>query len=308
MLYAFADMTLFKPLRDSLGLSNARICYTTGAMLSPDALRFYHALNLPLKSLYGTTEGGALTGARDDDIRLETVGPVHEGAEARTTDDGELVYRQPGVFLGYYKDPEKTAEVLKDGWFYSGDSGFIDEDRHIVLLGRAKDIVELSNGDRLAPQSIESRLRFSPFIKDAWVLAGPDGAYTSAIIIIDYDRVGRWAGQRRVAYTTFAELCQKPEVYELVKRDIDRVNQALPPGVRVKKYVNLHKEFDPDEAELTRTMKLRRTFVKERYRELVNAIYGGKTEVPIEAQIRYRDGRIGTIKTTLSVKSVEGVA
>jgi long-chain acyl-CoA synthetase len=224
------------------------------------------------------------------------------------TDNGELVYRQPGVFPGYYKDPVKTAEVLKDGWFYSGDSGFIDEDGHVVLLGRVKDIVDLTNGDKLAPQSIESRLRFSPFIKDAWVLAGPDGAYTSAIIIIDYERVGKWAGQRRVAYTTFAELSQKPEVYELVKRDIDRVNQALPPGARVKKYVNLHKEFDPDEAELTRTRKLRRTFVEERYRELVNAIYGDKTEVSIEAQVRYRDGRIGTIKTTIGIKSVEGVA
>jgi long-chain acyl-CoA synthetase len=308
ILYAFADVVLFRPLRDSLGLSNARICYATGAILSPDALRFYHALNLPLKSLYGTTEGGALTGARDNDIRLETVGPVHEDAEVRIADNGELVYRQPGVFLGYYKDSDKTAEVLRDGWFYSGDSGFIDEDGHVVLLGRVENIVELTNGDQLAPQSIESRLRFSPYIRDAWVLAGPDGAYISAIIIIDYARVGKWAGQRKVAYTTFAELSQKPEVYELVRQDIDRVNEALPPGARVKKYVNLHKEFDPDEAELTRTMKLRRTFVKDRYRELVNAIYSDKTEVPIEAQVRYRDGRTGTIKTTISIQSVEGVA
>jgi long-chain acyl-CoA synthetase len=308
ILYACADMVLFSPLRDHLGLAKARICYATGTIISPDALRFYHALNLSLKSLYGTTEGGALTGARDDDIRLETVGPVHKGAELRISDNGELVYRQPGVFLGYYKDPDKTAEVLRDGWFYSGDCGFVDEDGHVVLLDRVENIVGLSSGAQLAPQSIESRLRFSPYIKDAWVLAGPGGAYTSAIIIIDYDRVGRWAGQRRVAFTTFAELSQKSEVYELVKRDIDRVNKALPPDARVKKYVNLHKEFDPDEAELTRTRKLRRTFVQERYRELVSAIYGDKTEVPVEAQVRYRDGRIGTIKTTINIKSVEGVA
>jgi long-chain acyl-CoA synthetase len=235
ILYALAHIALFRPLKDSLGLSNARICYTTGATLSPDAFRFYHALNLPLKSLYGTTEGGALTGARNDDIRLETVGPVHRGAEIRITEHGEIIYRQPGIFLGYYKDPGKTAEVLKDGWFHSGDAGFITGDGHIVLLGRVGDVVELANGDKLAPQFVESRLRFSPYIKDAWVLAGPDGAYASAIIIIDYDRVGRWAGQRRVAYTTFAELSQRPEVYELVKRDIDRVNGALPPGARVKK-------------------------------------------------------------------------
>lgn len=306
--YAFADIAVFRPIRDSLGLVNARICYTTGAMLSPDAFRFYHALTLPLKSLYGSTEGGALTGAKNDDIRLETVGPVHRGAEVRITNSGEIIYRQPGIFLGYYNDSAKTAEVLKDGWFYSGDSGFITEDGHVVFLDRVKDLVKLASGDKLAPQFIESRLKFSPYIKDAWVLAGPDRAYASVIIIIDYDSVGRWAGQRRVAYTTFTELSQRPEVYQLVKQDIDRINQALPPGLRVKKYVNLHKEFDPDEAELTRTRKLRRTFVGERYRELINAIYGDKTEVPIEAQVRYRDGRMGTIKTTLSIKSVEGAA
>ncbi len=308
ILYSLADIALFRPIRSSLGLSNARICYTIGAMLSPDAFRFYHALNLPLKSLYGTTEGGALTGARNDDIRLETVGPVHKGAEVRITDNGELIYRQPGIFVGYYKDPDKTAEVLKDGWFYSGDSGFIREDGHIVFVDRVKDLVELASGDKLAPQFIESRLKFSPYIKEAWVLAGPDRAYASAIIIINYDNVSRWAGQRRVAYTTFAELSQKPEVYGLVKQDIDRINSTLPLGSRVRKYVNLHKEFDPDEGELTRTRKLRRTFLEERYRELIDAIYGDKTEVPIEARVRYRDGRMGTIKTTLSIKSVEGAA
>ena len=227
ILYSLADIVLFRPIRSSLGLSNARICYSTGAMLSPDAIRFYHALNLPLKSLYGTTEGGALTGAKNDDISLETVGPVHKGTEVKITDNGELIYRQPGIFTGYYKDPDKTAEVLKDGWFYSGDSGFIREDGHIVLVDRIKDIVELASGDKLAPQLIESRLRFSPYIKDAWVLAGPNRDYASAIIIINYDNVGRWAGQRRVAYTTFAELSQKPEVYELVKQDIDRINSSF---------------------------------------------------------------------------------
>ena len=308
ILYSFADIMLFKPIRSSLGLSNARICYTTGAMLSPDAIMFYHALNLPLKNLYGTTEGGTLTGAKNDDISLETVGPVHKGAEVRITPQGELIYRQPGIFTGYYKDPDKTAEVLKEGWFYSGDSGFIREDGHIVLVDRIKDIVELASGDKLAPQLIESRLRFSPYIKDAWVLVGPNRDFPSAIIIINYDNVGRWAGQRRVAYTTFAELSQRPEVYELVKQDIDRINTTLPPSSRIRKYVNLHKEFDSDEGELTRNRKLRRTFLEERYRELINAIYSNKTEVPIEARVRYRDGRMGTIKTTLNIKSIEGVS
>jgi long-chain acyl-CoA synthetase len=306
--YAFADIALFRPIRASLGLSNARICYTTGTMLSPDAFRFYHALNLPLKSLYGTTEGGLLTGVRNDDIRWETVGPIHRGAEVRITNDGEIVYRQPGVFVGYHNDPNKTAEVLKDGWFCSGDSGFIDEDGHLVFVDRVQDLVELASGDKLAPQLIESRLRFSPYIKDAWVLAGPDRAYASAIIVINYESVGRWAGERKVAYTTYAELSQKPEVYQLAKQEIDRINKALPPGIRVKKYVNLHKEFDPDEAELTRNRRLKRAVLEERYRELIKAIYSNKTEVPVEARVGYRDGRMATIKTTLSIQSVEGGA
>jgi len=306
ILYSLADIALFRSIKGSLGLSNARICYTTGAMLSPDAFRFYHALNLPLKSLYGSTEGGALTGARNDDISLETVGPVHKGTEVRITDNGEIIYRQPGIFVGYYKDPDKTAKVLKDGWFYSGDSGFIREDGHIVFVDRVKDLVELANGDKLAPQFIESRLRFSPYIMDVWVLAGPDRDYVSAIIIINYDNVSRWAGQRGVAYTTFTDLSQKPEVYGLVKQDIDRINSTLPPSSRVKKYVNLHKEFDPDETELTRTRKLRRTFLEERYSELIDAIYSDRNEVPIEAQVGYRDGQMGTIKTTINIKSVEG--
>ena len=308
ILYSFADIALLRPIKGSLGLHNARICYTTGAVLSPDAFRFYHALNLPLKSLYWTTEGGALTGAKNYDISFETVGPAHRGTEVRITDSGELTYRQPGIFVGYYKDPDKTAEVLKDGWFYSGDSGFMREDGHIVFVDRVKDLVELASGEKLAPQSIESRLRFSPYIKESWVVAGPDGDYASAIIIINYDTVGRWAGQRGVPYTTFTELSQRPEVYGLLKTDIERINQALPPGARVKKYVNLHKEFDPDEAELTRNRRLRRTFLQERYRVLIDALYGDKTEVPIEARVRYRDGRMGTIKTTLNIKSVEGAS
>ena len=307
-LYALADITLFRPIKKSLGLSKARICYSTGAILSSDAARFYHALNLPLKSLYGTTEGGALTGTKNDDIRLETVGPVHKGTEVRVTDRGELVYRQPGTFLGYYKDPGKTAEVLKDGWFHSGDCGLIREDGHIVFVDRLKDLIELVSGDILTPQLIESRLRFSPYIKDAWVIAGPRRLYASAIIVINYHNVGRWAGQRRVAYSSFAELSQKPEVHELVRQYIDRINETLPAGSRVKRYVNLHKEFDADEGELTRTRKLKRRLLEERYREIIDALYGLKTEVPIEVPVKSREERIGTVTTILHIKNIEGNA
>jgi long-chain acyl-CoA synthetase len=306
ILYFFADIILFRSIKSSLGLSNARICYSTGAILSPDAFRFYHALNLPLKSLYGSTEGGALTGAANDDIHFETVGPPHEGTQVKISDDGELIYRQPGVFIGYHKDPQKTEAVLKDGWFHSGDSGFIREDGHLVFVDRIQDLMALTGEHKVAPQFLESRLRFSPYIKDAWVLAGPKGAYVSAIIIIHYDNVSRWAGQKRVAYTSFAELSQAPQVYELVRQDIDRVNQTLPPGAKVKKYVNLHKEFDPDEAELTRTRKLRKTFLEERYRELIDAVYADKTEAPIEAQFGDRDERMATKNTMIRIASVEG--
>jgi long-chain acyl-CoA synthetase len=275
-------------------------------MLSPEALKFYHALNLPLKSLYGTTEGGTLSGSKNDDIRLETVGPVQNGAEVKITDRGELIYRQPGVFIGYHKDPDKTVEALKDGWFYSGDSGFVREDGHIVYIDRLKDIVDLTNGDKLAPQFIESRLRFCPYIKDAWVLSGTERTYTSAVIVIDYNSVGQWAGQKGIAYRTFSELSQKPEVYQLIKGYITKINQDLPAGVRVKKYVNLHKEFDPEEGELTRTRKLRRAFLEDRYHELILAIYNHKTEVPIEVEGKKQNGKEKIVKTTIRINSVEG--
>ncbi len=304
MLYALADLCLFRPLRASLGLPNVRICYTTGAMLSPDAFRFYHALNLPLKSLYGTTEGGALTGAKNDDISIETVGPAHQGTEVRITEQGELVYRQPGLFVGYYKDQDRTAAVLRDGWFHSGDSGFIREDGHIVFIDRMKDLITLDSGAKVAPQFIESRLRFNPYIKDAWVVGGKQRTYVSVIIVINYNTVGRWAGERRVGYSTFAELSQKPEVQELIKESIEQINHRLPLASRVRKYVNLHKEFDPDEGDVTRNRKLRRAFLEERYRELVDAIYADVAEVTIETPVRYRDGRIGATKATLQIKTI----
>jgi long-chain acyl-CoA synthetase len=306
MLYAFSEVALFRSIRRSLGLQNARICYSTAAILSPDAFRFYHALNLPLKSLFGSTEGGALAGARNEDIRLNTIGPTHEGTEVRISDDGEILCRSPGTFAGYYKEPDKTAEVLKDGWFHSGDCGRIGDDGHLVFMDRKKDLVPLAGGETLVPQLIESRLRFSPYIKDAWVLAGPGRAYASAVVIIDYDSVARWAGQRRMAFTTFTELAQTQEVYDLVKQDIDRVNRTLPVGSRMRKYVNLHKEFDPDEGELTRTRKLRRAILEERYHEVIDAIYRNGNGVQIEARVGHRDGRMETVTTTLRIQSVEG--
>ena len=308
MLNALADLSLFRSLRNSLGLSNARICYSTGSMLSGDAFRLYHAINIPLKSLYGTTEGGVVAGARNEDIQLEAVGPALKGTEVKVTAEGEIVYRQQGIFVGYYKDPQKSAEVIKDGWFYSGDTGFIKEDGYIVFVDRIKSLIQLASGHKLAPQFIESQLTFNPYIKDAWVIAGKEKAYISVIIVINYNAVGRWAGQRRVAFSNFAELSQTPEVQELVKQAIDQINLTLPVHSRIRKYVNLNKELDPNEGELTRTRRLRRAFLEERYQELIEAIYADKTEAPIEVPVRNRDGRTGTTKTTLSIKSVKGAA
>jgi long-chain acyl-CoA synthetase len=304
--HSLADLILFKPLRKSLGLLRARICHSSGAFLSPETLKFFHALDIPLKNIYSSTEGGMLTGPDHEDLRLETVGPVNSEVEIKIADQGEIVLRQPGVFLGYYKDPEKTAAVLQDGWFYSGDSGFIREDGHLVFVDRLKDLAELKSGDKLAPQSIEARLRSGPYIKDAWVLAGPEKAYASAVIIINYDTVSRWAGKRKVTFSTFTDLSQKPEIYNLVKEDIDRVNRTLPAGCRIKKYTNLHKEFSPEEGELTRNGKLKRFFLEERYHQLIEAIYEDKAEVLIETPVKTHDGWGGTIKTILSIQPGEG--
>jgi long-chain acyl-CoA synthetase len=308
VLNTLGDLFVFRPIRDSLGLANARICYTAGSTLSPEIIRFYHALKVPLKSLYVSTEGGALTGASNDDVRPDTVGTLNAGVEVKITEAGEIISRQPGTFLGYYNDPAATTEVLRDGWFHSGDSGYLTGDGHLVFVDRMKDIIRLTCGENLAPQDIESRLKFSPYIKDAWILAGPRNEYTSAIIIIDHENIGPWADRQKVTYTTYSDLAQKPEVYKLVEQEIAKVNRGLPAGCRVRKYVNLHKEFDPDEAELTRNRKLRRSFLEERYRELIGAIYSNKTEVPIETQVRYRDGRTGRIKTTINIKSIEETA
>jgi long-chain acyl-CoA synthetase len=306
MLNYLADIFLFRSIKRSLGLSNARICYTTGAILSPDAFKFYHALNIPLKSLYATTEGGVLSGAGNDEIHFETVGPAHEGADVTINSVGEITYRQPGIFAGYYKDPQGTAAVLKDGWFYSGDSGSIREDGHLVFLDRLEDFVQLSGRPKVAPQFIESRLRSSPYIKDAWIVGGPEGAYLAAIIVINYDNVSRWAGQNRVVFNSFFELSQAPEIYELVGQDIERVNHDMTSDARVKKFVNLHKELDPDDGELTRTRNLRRTFLSERYRRIIEAIYSNNDTVPTDAWEGFQDGHTGTIATTLRIQSVEG--
>ncbi|RLA94040.1 MAG: hypothetical protein DRG83_20205, partial [Deltaproteobacteria bacterium] len=234
------------------------------------------------------------------------VGPPIRGVEVRITETGEIIVRQQGLFLGYYKDPCATANVLKDGWFYTGDAGFFREDGHLVFTERVKDLLELRNGEKLPPQYIESRLKFSPYIKDAWLLVDKAKSYPCAVIVIDYENVAKWAEQKGIAYTTFTDLSQKAEVYELIKKIIAALNKDLPQTYRIRKFVNLHKELDPDEAELTRTRKLKRRFLEKKYATLVNAIYADKKEVLVEAEVKYRDGRVGVTKTSVRIVDVGG--
>jgi long-chain acyl-CoA synthetase len=305
VLYPIANLLLFRPIRDSLGLPHTRICYTSGQILSPDAIKFYRALGIPLKSIYGTTEGGILTIAKTNEVNPETVGTITEGAEIGITENREIVYRQPGMFSHYYNDTSKTSHIMRDGWFYSGDAGSITEDRQLVFYDRIADIVPLGGGETLAPQLIESRLKYSPYIRDAWVVAKANSPIIAAVIIIDYASVGKWAGRNKIAYTTFSDLSQKQEVYGLIQQEISRINQDISASWRINKYINLHKEFDPDEGELTKDRKLRRVFLKEHYSNLIEAIFSGKSEADTSFKLQYRDGRTGTVKTRVAIKDVK---
>ena len=302
-LYKLAWLALLKPLLDKLGLSQVRRAYTGGTVLSPESFSFIGSLGLGLRQAYGSTEAGIAAGHKDH-IKLHTLGEIPHGVNVKI-ENGEITIKSPGVFQGYYKNPEETAKALKDGWFHTGDGGFFDEDGHLVFMDRVSELLELRGGEKFAPQFIESTLRFSPYIKDAMILGGKDKPYVSAVVIIDYENVGKWAEDHRIVYTTFTDLSQKSEVYDLIQKEVEKTNEFLPTAAKVKKFVNLHKEFDPDEAELTRTRKLRRGFMEERYKELVDAIYSDKKEITAEAYIKYRDGRTGKITTSVNIKSLD---
>lgn len=303
-LGVLADLCVLKKLRDHLGLPRIRNAYTGGAAIGPDHFRFFHAIGVNLKQIYGQTEiAGISVLHRSDDIKLDTVGKPIPETEVRITPEGEIISRSPSVFKGYYKMPEETARVLRDGWLYSGDTGFIDEDGHLVFFDRTKDIMILGDGSRFSPMYLESRLRFSPYIKDALVI-GHGRPYVVAIICIDYGVVGKWADDRGIPYTSYPELSQDPRVYELVEGAIRSANRGLPRAARIRRFVNLFKEFDADDDELTRTRKLRRAFVEERYKEIVEALYIQIETAHIDTTITYEDGRVVHIKTDLRIAEV----
>ena len=220
--------------------------------------------------------------------------------------DQEILLKGPAPFEGYYNKAESTKEKLTgDGWFHTGDAGYIDDEGHLIYLERLDDMRELSDGHKFPPQYIEGKLKFSPYIKDIMVVGGTERDYVTALIQIDFANTGKWAEDNRVTYTTFTDLSQKSEVYDLVLRQIQKVNKSIPERSRIRKFLDLHKEFDPDEAELTRTRKLRRSFVEDRYRELIEGLYTHQTEVTIESEVRYQDGKKAVMKTPIKIRFVE---
>jgi len=301
LAYALADLVVFRKLRDHLGMARMRRAYSGGAALGPDHMRFFHAIGVNLKQIYGQTEiAGISVLHRDGDVKFDTAGlPIPE-TEVRIAPDGEILSRSPCVFKGYYKDAEATAQALRDGWLHSGDIGFVDEQGHLVVFDRRKDVMTLADGSRFSPQYLETRLKFSPYIKDAWVLGDRRDAVT-AVICIDAGVVGKWAEDNHIPYTSYAELSQKPEVQALVRDAVLHVNKGLPGAARIQRFLNLHKEFDADDDELTRTRKLRRAFLEERYQAIVEGLYADAREVHLETTITYEDGRTSQSKHTLRV-------
>jgi long-chain acyl-CoA synthetase len=297
------DLLVFRKVRDSLGLTHARVCYSCGATLAPDVIHFFHALGVPLKNVYGSAEAGAVTGVTGGVQKRGTVGSVNPGVEVKLGDRGEILVRGAGTFLGYHNDPEATARVLRDGWVCTGDRCEI-KDGDLVFVDRLEDLVLMPCGDEIAPQDIEARLKYSPYIQEAWVFAGPSCDYLSAVIIVDSANTGRWADKRKVNYTTFGDLAQKPEVYRLIEDEIAQVNQVLLDGHQIGRFVNLNKEFDPDELELTRNRKLRRSHLVKRYADLVTALAGDGETVEVEAEFTYQDGRVGTLKTAVRIATI----
>ena len=305
ILHFLAHIAVQKKLKDHLGLSRVRNAYTGGAAMGPDHFRFFHALGVNLKQIYGQTEvAGISVVHRTGDIKFDTVGHPIPGTKIKITEDGEIITKSSSVFLGYYKNEEATEKTIQDGWLYSDDKGFLDDDGHLVVFDRTKDVFTLRDGKPFSPQYLETRLKFSPYIKDSWVI-GDKRDYITAVLCIDYSVVGKWADDKKLNYTSYPELSQKPEVYDLVEKQIREANKDLPEAARVNKFTNLYKELDADDDELTRTRKLRRAFVEKRYADILKALYSDTDIVHIDTKIKYEDGREAHIKTDMHIKTVK---
>ncbi len=301
LMHWFGDLLLFRVLRDKLGLARIRNAYTGGAALGPEVFKFYHDIGVNLKQIYGQTEiSGISVTHRTGDIKYESVGCPIPDTEIRISETGEILSRSPSVFQGYYGDSEATESALSDGWLHSGDAGYIDPDGHLVVVDRLQDVVKLSDGELFSPQSIENMLKYSPYVREA-VVFGQSRDHVTAFVNVDYENVGKWAEKQRIAYTSYTDLSQKSEVYSLVRKEVRRVNARLSPSARIYQFVNLYKELDADDQELTRTKKVRRRFIEEKYSTLVDALNGDEEQVTIQARVQYRDGREEDLTTEIRV-------
>ena len=313
--YAIGNLLIYGPLRNSLGLSRVRVAYTAGEAIGPDLFSFYRAIGINLKQLYGSTETAVFVCLQPDhEAHADTVGVPIAGVQIRLADNGEILVKSPGLLKEYYKNPAATAEVLTpDGWYHTGDAGFLDAGGHLKIIDRAKDVGRLKggayDGAMFAPKYVENKLKFFPFVKEA-VAFGDQRERACAFVNIDIEAVGNWAEKRNLPYAGYTDLAGKPEVYELIRDCVEKVNadlaaDALLAGSQIHRFLILHKELDADDGELTRTRKVKRGFIGERYRVLVDALYAGKPSQYIETQVSFEDGRKGMVSAELKIMDVK---
>ena len=311
LLYALGNVLVYGPLRNTLGFSRVRVAYTAGEAIGPDLFTFYRSIGINMKQLYGSTETAVFVCLQpDNEARADTVGVPIQGVEIKVADNGEILVKSPGLLKEYYKNPAATAEVLTaDGWYHTSDAGFIDASGHLKIIDRVKDVGRIKGGSNdgamFAPKYVENKLKFFPFIKE--VVAYGDGREKVCVFVnIDFDAVGNWAERRNLPYAGYTDLAQKSEVYQLIKECIEKVNadlsvDALLAGSQVSRFLVLHKELDADDGELTRTNKVRRGFIGDKYQPLIEAFYAGKTQQFIETVVKFEDGRSGSVSATLAI-------
>ena len=306
--HLLADWVALRPVRDQLGLTRIDRCYTGGAPLGPDVFRFFHSIGVNLKQIYGQTEiCGIAVMHTDGDVKFATVGVPCPGTEIRIADNGEILLKSRAVFHGYYGNEAATAEAIDaDGWLHTGDAGYLDEGGHLVVIDRAKDVMEMPDGTRFSPAFIENKLKFSPYVEEAVVFWQEGSPEITAILTIEPSTVGAWAEHRRLGYTTYTDLAGKAEVRELLSEEVSRANEDLPESVRVRRFVLLHKQFDPDDDEITRTRKVRRGVINDRYAAIIDALADGAAEVEIKSLVTYQDGSNVTRNITLPIVSMDG--
>jgi len=307
LLYRIGDLCVYGPLRNVLGMTRIRITYTGGEAIGPDLFRFYRSIGVNLKQLYGSTETSVFVCVQPDgQVKPDTVGKAVGSVQIKIADSGEILIKSPGLFNEYYKNPQATAEAKDaEGWFHTGDAGFVDAEDHLKILDRAKDVGKLNDGTLFAPKYIENKLKFFPYVKEA-VAFGQGRDMCCAFVNIEFDAVADWAERRNIAYSGYTDLASRPEVCDLIRDCVERVNRDLASdaklsGSQIHRFLILHKELDPDDGEITRTRKVRRGYIGEKYATLVDALYTGKTECFIETPMRFEDGRTGTVSANLRI-------